>query len=261
MCGKSPVRFDVGVVVVLFVSLLFSSHAGEIKVVTEYKYPTTYTVTPVTGVGPNGASYIIGGIVEPGGFETREVGVAMAVEAAVGNLGGGASALTDLERKHATGTTDLMIAAASGDYEKVRKLIVSGAVVNVRNRFGSTALMGASAGGYDEIVKLLFDRKADVNAKSNDGSTALLFAARNGHVSIVRMLLEKGVATEAADIQGMTPLMCAVRGGHTDVVELLAGKGASVNVTDRNGETPLTLASARKDEGVVQLLTRLGAQK
>ncbi|MDD5522275.1 MAG: hypothetical protein PHI84_15770 [Kiritimatiellae bacterium] len=50
-----------------------------IKVVTEYIYPTQFTVTPITGVGLNGQATIVGGVVEPGNFETREVGVLLTV--------------------------------------------------------------------------------------------------------------------------------------------------------------------------------------
>ena len=56
-----------------------SGAEATIKVVTEYIYPTEYTVTPVTATDANGNTTIIGGIVEPGGFETREVGVILQV--------------------------------------------------------------------------------------------------------------------------------------------------------------------------------------
>ena len=53
-----------------------------IKVVTEYIYPTAYTVTPVTGEtgNDNGTAVIIGGIVEPQDFQMREVGVILTVQ-------------------------------------------------------------------------------------------------------------------------------------------------------------------------------------
>jgi general secretion pathway protein D len=52
-----------------------------IKVVTEYIYPTAYTVTPVTGqTAINDTAVIIGGIVEPQDFQMREVGVILTVQ-------------------------------------------------------------------------------------------------------------------------------------------------------------------------------------
>ncbi len=58
-----------------------SGTEATIKVVTEYIYPTSFTVTPITGTaqGGSGDSVIIGGIVEPDDFETREVGVILTV--------------------------------------------------------------------------------------------------------------------------------------------------------------------------------------
>lgn len=255
-------RLQVGIAVASSCwSLALPLHAAEMKVVTEYIYPTKYSVTPITGTDQNGNTMVVGGIVEPGGFETREVGASLVVEAYVGNLGDGVTSVSSLERKRMSGTTDLMIAATAGEFDKVRKLIAGGAAVNVRNRFGSTALMGACAGGFEDIVKLLLDNRADVNIRSKDGTTALMAAARNGHLSIVKALLEKGATFQEPDEEGQTPLLYAVKGGRGEIVELLVGKGANVNVADRAGQTPLGLASARKDESAVKLLTRLGAQR
>jgi general secretion pathway protein D len=49
-----------------------------IKVVTEYIYPTEFNVEPITA-GADANARIVGGIVEPGAFETREVGVLLSV--------------------------------------------------------------------------------------------------------------------------------------------------------------------------------------
>ncbi len=59
-----------------------------IKVVTEYIYPTSFNVVPITA-GSGDDARIVGGIVEPSSFETREVGVILAVVpdvSAEGNL-------------------------------------------------------------------------------------------------------------------------------------------------------------------------------
>ena len=66
---------------------------AEIKVVTEYIYPTEFEVTPVTGTSGGGqgggpvTQTITGGIVEPSAFETREVGVILQVTPDVSNDG------------------------------------------------------------------------------------------------------------------------------------------------------------------------------
>ncbi len=56
-----------------------SGAEATIKVVTEYIYPTEFTVTPITATTAAGVAAVAGGIVEPGAFETREVGVILSV--------------------------------------------------------------------------------------------------------------------------------------------------------------------------------------
>lgn len=56
-----------------------SGTEATIKVVTEYIYPTDFNVTPITGTDANGNSVVVGGVVEPSGFQTREVGVILQV--------------------------------------------------------------------------------------------------------------------------------------------------------------------------------------
>jgi general secretion pathway protein D len=54
-----------------------------IKVVTEYIYPTEFTVTGLQSAFGNNLQVTSGAVVEPGGFETREVGVILSVLADV----------------------------------------------------------------------------------------------------------------------------------------------------------------------------------
>jgi len=256
------VRSLVGILscVLLTVSLL-PAPAAEIKVVTEYIYPTAYQVTPITGTDRNGNTTIIGGIVTPTDFATREVGCVMVVEAAVGNLGGGVVNVAIRGQDRPDGSTDLMFAATAGDTARVKKLLAGKADVNAQNGFGSTALMGAAAGGFDDVVKFLLDRKADVNLRSKDGSTALLYAARNGHLDVVKRLQASGARMDDADEEGMTPLLAAAKGGFTDVVEFLTQHGADTRATDRNGRTAPALASARQKPDAAKQVQPLSARK
>lgn len=233
-----------------------NSSAAGMKIVSEYRYPTSFEVTPIMGTDANGNSAVIGGIVTPSGFETREVGVAMNVEAAVGSLAGLASA--SRPGTLVNGNTDLMLAATVGDYKRTRKLS-AGTDVNQQNRFGSTALMGASAGGFEDIVKLLLLRGADGDLRSESGSTALMFAARNGHEDVVRALLKDDAEPNGGDADGNSALMYAVRGGHADVVRLLLAGGANANAPDPMGRTPLMVAQEMAQRDMVVLLTPFGS--
>ncbi|MCX7591219.1 MAG: ankyrin repeat domain-containing protein [Kiritimatiellae bacterium] len=259
--GKIVMRSVLAGVCMVFLLCAVHSRAAEIKVVTEYIYPTSYRVVPIMGTGPTGLQTIIGAIVEPQNFQTREVGVYMSVWATAAEMAKKTQGLPGVQGEGLNGNTPLMIAAASGDYAATYRLLARGAQVNARNRFGSTALMGAAAGGYTDIVELLLRAGADVNARSKEGATALMFAARNGHLDAVKLLLRYGAAVNAMDADGLSPLMYAVSRGHEEVVNLLLRYGAMVDTRDRYGTTPLKLASVQQDQGIVMLLTRAGARR
>lgn len=238
---------------IIIASVAKVAEAAEIKVVTEYIYPTAYDVQPIVQNSSNGP-IIVGGIVTPKDFQTREVGCLMSVYVEVGRIAGIAAVSDGI--KLLNQNTDLMLAASSGDYEAVRLALARGTSVNAQNRFGSTALMGASAGGFDEIVKLLLANKADPNIKSRNGSTALCFAAGNGNLNTVRLLLAHGAEINSRNKEGLTPLMMAVQGGHVEVVKFLLNKGADPTVCDCSGKNAITLAQQLNDRNLVILLMR-----
>lgn len=251
--------------VILAVALLLGwagGRAAEIFVGTEYIYPTTFTV--INGnAGGGGLGAVVNSVpaVEPGGFQTRLVGVDLKAEALVADFSTSAKEVAAVEERGKNGNTELMVAAATGDEQTFVQLLKKpGVSVNAVNQFGSTALMGACAGGYTNIVNLLLRRGAYVGAKSHKGFTALMFAARNGHTEIARKLIEAGASLDATDDQGQTALMYAVGGGFVDTVSLLTTAGADVNAHNRNGASPLKLASNAQNQDLVVLLTRCGAK-
>ena len=243
-------------------SFMLSSFAAELKVVTEYRYPTSFTVTPITATTAGGAgnSQIVGGIVEPGDFVTRETGTILSVNAMTAAFAINNKALPTKEHKVLHGNTDLMIAATSGDALEVQRLLRRGSSVNARNKFGATALMGASAGGFDDIVKMLLDKRAYVDSSSKNNSTALMYAARNGNTSTVKLLLGRKASVNKKNKDGQSALMYAVDGGHANVIKVLAANKATINGKDRHGTTPLMLASTQNQRDIVVLLTKYGAR-
>jgi ankyrin repeat protein len=238
---------------------LAPANAAELRVVTEYRYPTSYELSTVQR--PGGGALVQNNIpvAVPQNFVTREVGVVMSVDATVGELAKLEFVRPTEEQKRLHGNTELMIAAASGDRDDVVRLLARGAAVNAKNRFWATALMGAATGGYDDIVTLLLDHGASTESRTKDGTTALMFAAKNGHWDVVNTILARGADVNTADGQSRTALMYAVYGGHKDVVELLLKHGANPSRPDRHGTTPGMLADARSQDDLVVLLTRSGS--
>ena len=89
-------------------------------------------------------------------------------------------------------TTALQMAAANGQEQVVRLLLMKGAALDKANMAGWTSLMQASRHGHTNVVALLLQNKADINALNRLGGSALTIASRGGHLQIVRLLLESG---------------------------------------------------------------------
>ncbi len=86
----------------------------------------------------------------------------------------------------------LIIAAANGRLNNVRRIIQAGENVNARDNERWTALMTAAIQGHTQIVHELIRAGANVNARDTVGWTALMLAARWGHTQTVRELLKAG---------------------------------------------------------------------
>jgi ankyrin repeat protein len=175
----------------------------------------------------------------------------------------------------------LITAAAAGDLNQVKELLVAGADVNVKGGDGRTPLMEACYAGNTQIVRLLLDKGANVGLKKNDGATAfsfaqggnsqeiiqmldqvgqLLSASGKGDVKEVRALIDKGASVNARGEDGRTALMEAAYGGHTEVVKLLLEKGADVTPVKDDGATALSLTQGASHRDIQQMLMDKGAK-
>ena len=110
-----------------------------------------------------------------------------------------------------TSRTSIWDASKSGDLNRVRELIDSGANIN-RPKPGlirPTPLHNASAAGHPEIVTLLLKSGADIDAGDIGGSTPLHWAALMGQADSVRLLMEAGASPDRKNREGETPLQSA----------------------------------------------------
>ena len=153
----------------------------------------------------------------------------------------------------------LHVAAAQGDTKAVRRLISTGADVNVRNENGEFAIENrgvlvhcadgetplhlAAREGSTETALTLMSAGANVNARSEDGSTPLHLAASRGHTEIALALVGAGASVVARDNDGETPLHRAAWCGDTETALALIVAGADVNARDRAGKMPLHWAA------------------
>lgn len=103
-----------------------------------------------------------------------------------------------LDALEANSRTALMYASSGPFPETVELLLEKGADVNVQGSLeGFTALMTAAAEGQHEVVRLLLVYGADPALKDKDGDTAESFATQNGHSEVVTLLRNPPPASSA----------------------------------------------------------------
>ncbi len=102
-------------------------------------------------------------------------------------------------------------ASYNNDPKVIKKLLDSGADVNVRDTDGLSPLhLAASNNEKLDVIKLLLNKDANVNVRDVNGCTPLHFAARNNkNPDVITALLEKGADGKARDINGNIPFQYA----------------------------------------------------
>jgi len=157
----------------------------------------------------------------------------------------------------------LIVAARTGNLEKVQELLEKGADIKAREKVvgeGRTALFNAASAGHTEVVKFLVAKGADVNEQPGK-VTPLIMAAWAGHVDTISVLLQAGADPNAKDDSGWTALTHAARKGYIKIARLLIDKGADVNVRLSDGNTPLSWARTTRNQEMIELLKRAGAKE
>ncbi|HEU5086542.1 MAG TPA: ankyrin repeat domain-containing protein, partial [Roseiflexaceae bacterium] len=83
----------------------------------------------------------------------------------------------------------LVQAAGSGDNQRVRQLLASGAAINAMDQRGRTPVLAATHGGYTETVRLLIEAGADIDQRDQRSDNVLLYAGASGMLDIVRLAI------------------------------------------------------------------------
>jgi uncharacterized protein len=159
-------------------------------------------------------------------------------------------------------TLTLFESSAAGEFDRVERLIASGAAVNAFSDDGWTPLHLASFFGHAKVAELLLAHAADVTARSkNDNGNTPLHAARAANHKLVSgLLIGSGADLDAADAGGWRPLHLAAANNNLDAMKALIAQGAEVSVSNNQGLTPLALANSRNHREAAALLQRHGAQ-
>ncbi|MEM4366581.1 MAG: ankyrin repeat domain-containing protein [Candidatus Anstonellales archaeon] len=137
--------------------------------------------------------------------------------------------------------------------ERVVKLILEGANLDLQDDKGWTAFRHAGWNGHKNIVKVLLPLLDKIDMED------LLWFARTKNFEIVEMFIKAGADVNFASY-GETALYWAAYEGHPETIKVLLRAGAKVNVgSEKNGFTPLMNAAFMKNVEAVEILIEAGA--
>ncbi|MGB0356903.1 MAG: ankyrin repeat domain-containing protein [Cytophagales bacterium] len=188
--------------------------------------------------------------------------------------------------------TELHRAAAKGDVDTIKYLIIRGADVNIVDDRKETPLHYAARYNRVEAVKCLLEVGADMYAGDRYGYTALdhsifhnqeavsdllitamdftresKFPIKSLHIAVFcesmdilnRLAAKKGIDVNAKDIFGDTPLHDAAFGNNIKAVDILVKNGADVNALNRRKSTPFLKACRSYHNGSIKTMKKLKA--
>ena len=100
-------------------------------------------------------------------------------------------------------STSIFTVATLGWIDETRKLIESGADLNVKDEEGWTPLMDAVLYGQEDVLKVLIEAGADINIKNNDGEDALQLAGKYGDWKIMEILFKTQKLTNKQELDSL----------------------------------------------------------
>lgn len=156
----------------------------------------------------------------------------------------------------------LFDACTQGNVEVVSSLLDGEFDVNCTDDDDVTALQLAAASGQEQLVRLLLVQGAAVDQASLSGWTPLLHAARNGHTAVAALLIQNHASVDAQTCYGAGVACLAARSGNIATCRLLEGAGVSFAATAGNTSSvgssleiaPLVVAAHMGHDSVVKHL-------
>lgn len=114
-----------------------------------------------------------------------------------------------------------MVACASGDMDKVQRMLADGADPNYLSDLGGTPLTWAVAWDRQEVVECLLRNGADVELPARPERSPLMHAASRGNQAIVSVLMAHGADPFRRDRDGQRPADLAKDTGRSDCALLI----------------------------------------
>ena len=165
------------------------------------------------------------------------------------------------------GIAPLHYATQRGDLETIKKLLDSGANINLRDKDGNNVVHYLVKGGMtNEVNNAFLDAKgADLNAVNNMGQTPLMVAVKQGEhrycIKDCKVVFQNDV--NARDVEGKTALHYLVNNDSavqstdkTFWIDGLINLDADVNIADNNGMTPLHYTAKQGSKECMELISK-----
>ncbi|EAY17389.1 hypothetical protein TVAG_319840 [Trichomonas vaginalis G3] len=153
---------------------------------------------------------------------------------------------------------DILDKSAKENDVAALKYAVKNGYVDVRDGYGSTCMIKASYSNNFELCKILVECGADFNKKSRNGNTVLYFFAKEGNLEAVKYFANI-IDVNTPDRFGLTTLHEACYSNRLQIVQyLLSLPTIDINIKDIKGRTPLKISWM---EEIRRLLIASGAKE
>jgi NACalpha-BTF3-like transcription factor len=156
--------------------------------------------------------------------------------------------------------TPLDRAARAGDPEIVRRLLDSGAEVDIRRASGHTPLLSAAEAGHPEVCHLLLDYQAQVDDLLPDGSGALHLVSRiqcpwgcpgAKRLETLILLLDYHADPFHRNASGYTPMQAAAGAGFKEFVDVLTSTLSQAQRKEAKRRSQLNLERRERAEQIL----------
>ncbi|NKB54191.1 MAG: ankyrin repeat domain-containing protein [Rhizobiaceae bacterium] len=147
-------------------------------------------------------------------------------------------------------------AAFEGDLEALKRLILAGSDLEVRDGNGRTPLHVVAYASHEKAVQLLIEAGADANAFDNQKYDIVTIAAVANDLEVLKLALDLGASPSniTSPYEG-TALIAAAHLGHHEVVKILTDAGAPPDHINNLNWTALMESVVLGDGGADHLKT------
>ncbi|PYK94366.1 MAG: hypothetical protein DME36_05975 [Verrucomicrobia bacterium] len=167
----------------------------------------------------------------------------------------------DPNGRDAQGRTPLLIATSQQNWKLARRLIDTGALVDIADEKGFTPLMAAAMHGNLEMFRSLLAHSADLHAEARctDGRDLLGMALAGGNTEIVKTVMERLPRMPQWTTSTQRALKAALLAKNKDQIRLLLGRHAKPPTPEGKKVPLLAYAIVKNDAPLLNTLLTCGA--